>query len=182
MKTLKIFVLGISLLIFPLSSFADSPKGNYQTWNRNTWSGTAQNYGNSWSRDVGNYDYRHGYSHLRERHRIAPNYNYGRNLIARGVRSGELSPKEVRDLQRAKEQLAKKEFAYRRDGRLTDRERDSLQDLREDYYDNLQHNLNDGERSAYFDNVRDSRYRNDYYNNNYYQNRGRLGFGSGYGK
>ncbi|HKO89296.1 MAG TPA: hypothetical protein VJU83_12370 [Burkholderiales bacterium] len=49
------------------------------------------------------------------------------NSIAAGVRSGELTKKEAEILRVEQRQIAQEEAAYKRDGRLTSRERAELQ-------------------------------------------------------
>lgn len=66
--------------------------------------------------------------------------------IQRGISDGRLSPAEIRELRQVQMDISRKEASYLRDGRLTEKEREWLEDKRSDYRDKLEHELNDGER------------------------------------
>lgn len=70
----------------------------------------------------------------------------GYNAISSGIHSGRLSNDEVRELRRDQYEIQQKQRAYYSDGYLSRSERQDLQDARDDYYKDLNHELNDGER------------------------------------
>ena len=66
--------------------------------------------------------------------------------IAYGVRSGRLSQREEQDLRRRLAELERDRARYYRDGFLSRNEREDLWDDSRDFQDELNHNLNDGEK------------------------------------
>jgi hypothetical protein len=68
------------------------------------------------------------------------------NPIAQGINSGRLSQKEARELQRKAFEIHRKERMYLFDGHYSWRERADLKAERHDFYKDLKHELNDGER------------------------------------
>ncbi|MFN8392519.1 MAG: hypothetical protein U0136_19655 [Bdellovibrionota bacterium] len=79
-------------------------------------------------------------------YRPQPQYDgYFSNVIRSGYRSGELSPREVRELRESEQDLERKRAAYLRDGWLSNREREDLRDDYKDLRKELNHELHDGE-------------------------------------
>ena len=70
----------------------------------------------------------------------------GSDAIWQGYSSGRLSPREVLELREKAQDVRRQEISYRSDGRLSDRERRDLQGEYQDFYHDLSHELNDGER------------------------------------
>ena len=85
-----------------------------------------------------------GYNY--HRHNFAPMKWKGNNAFWYGIKSGRLSNNEVRDLRRDQFELQRKERTYWSDGYLSRNEREDLKDTRQDFYDDLRHELKDGER------------------------------------
>ena len=67
------------------------------------------------------------------------------NLIRQGVQDGRLSPREQQELWGQARNIRWQEAQFERDGYLSAREREQLEDRREDFYRDLRHELNDGE-------------------------------------
>lgn len=65
--------------------------------------------------------------------------------IKNGIRSGELSPRETRELREELFDIKRKENHYWADGYLSKWERESLRDDYKDFRHDLKHELNDGE-------------------------------------
>ena len=66
--------------------------------------------------------------------------------VQNGIRNGELSWREVREVRRDERELRRKQAAYYSDGYLSRGERRDLRNERRDLYKDLRHNLRDGER------------------------------------
>ena len=107
--------------------------------------------------DAPRWNWQHGYHGNYQPPRSVPHYGYSNprysshntdlnSALGWGVRSGALSNAELRELRGKQQSLRKEEAAYWADGRLDKHE---AKDLRNDYRDfrnDLQHELNDGER------------------------------------
>ena len=145
MKRIGSFIFASALLLAPATAFADHGRNNNRCGSG--WSKYGQpTYGNTYG-----YGYGHGYSNGNYGNRgNSRNDRWGgRNSndpIAYGVQSGRLSHDEVRELREDQRDIREKRDAYLRDGHLSPRERDSLQDEYADYQKDLRHELNDGER------------------------------------
>ncbi len=72
--------------------------------------------------------------------------NNNNNNLRQGTRSGELTPNEVRDLQRDQRDIDRERSKAAADGVITRHEQNEIRDEVRDYNENLRHNLNDGER------------------------------------
>ena len=129
MNPLKKITLFSTLVLFPAIVHADCSEDSYDYHIRPN---TSQHSPFSWS-------------YPNENIRI---YRWGRqefDPIQQGIRNGELSRAEVRELRQERWNIANKEYAYRRDGQLTEKERKSLRNSWKDYYHDLNHELHDGE-------------------------------------
>jgi len=137
---MKKLTLALAALIFaaaPSSVFAFGPERGYHFQKHSK--KHQHSFGNSRRPD---FDRRYP----DRRHHNYGNQSFMHNPLARGVQSGRLSRDEVRDLNRNAVELQHKKRGYLADGRLTRWERADLQDDQRDYYKDLQHQLNDGER------------------------------------
>lgn len=75
------------------------------------------------------------------------NYNaFGYTQIRQGIRGGQLSPREVRELKDELSEIREKERYYYSDGHYSKDERDSIREGYEDFRHDLKHELKDGER------------------------------------
>lgn len=123
-----VIVLGL-LLLAPVSAKADRnwygwSNGSRYGWNSYGWSSYGRNSYNRYGR-----------------------HSFGRDFeIQQGIRNGRLSNAEVRDLIDKKRDLKRRQDQYWSDGRLTKGERNDLKKDYRDYYKDLNHQLNDGER------------------------------------
>ncbi len=70
---------------------------------------------------------------------------YANSQIRNGIRNGELSPRETRELRGELFDIKRKENHYWSDGYLSKWERDSLKNEYQDFRHDLKHELNDGE-------------------------------------
>src|SRR5262249_22589713 len=79
-----------------------------------------------------------------------PHYGYGygswdERAIRNGIRNGELTDREVRELRNDEAKIARDRARFGADGVISRREQEKLQDDIEDYRHDLHHELNDGE-------------------------------------
>lgn len=88
-----------------------------------------------------------GYYHPRG---YAYGSSWGRNDVIRdGIRNGQLSEREARELRGDLRDIQEKRSRYLADGRLSNNERRDLRDDYQDFRKDLNHELNDGERRSY---------------------------------
>jgi len=133
MKRLSALFVGMFVLGLPSMAFADFRRGHSHEQNCNS------DY---------HYDHRPSYGYG-----YRPGYNWNSSYsasgydraIQNGVRSGQLSWREVRELREDQRDIREKAAAYRSDGYLSPRERDSLRDDLQDFRHDLNHELHDGE-------------------------------------
>ena len=133
MKNLKFLLLSFGLTLIPAFASADFRNNYYQ---KQHWGSSYRNNYHSDGynrRGFGNYQYR-------------DSNRYSDSAIWNGVKSGRLTKNEARELRQDEFQIQRKEAAYRSDGVLTKKERNDLKDERKDFYKDLNHELNDGER------------------------------------
>lgn len=135
-------------LIFTIPQLAQADRGghwesrggrdryysSYNVRNQNHSNGFGWGSGNRWHENRGHY------------HRKHPRNSRFDGDLSHGVRTGQLSRAEVAELRDKREQLARQEWRYRRDGYLSRSEREDLRDDYQDYQRDLRHELNDGER------------------------------------
>ncbi len=150
----------IGALVFPVPTLADSDsresgRGRHYGWgqsqNRSPFSYRRPYRYPGYGYD-NRYDNRNGYNYSLPGNRygysnVPRNYwQMSQNAIERGIRQGNLSQSEVRKLREVQRDIIRKEAAYRRDGRITQNEREELREEYEDFRDELRHQLNDDER------------------------------------
>lgn len=69
--------------------------------------------------------------------------------VAYGVRSGQLTSRELNDIREREREIQRSRYRYGSDGYFSFRERQSLNNQIRDLRENIQHNLHDGERRTY---------------------------------
>ena len=127
-------ILAFSLVILPAAiARADFDRDDHHDSDRH------DRRDSNWNR--GNNDYYGDYWY-------SPRYKpqYRDSALTQGVRDGRLTPNEVRELQRDKDEIRRDQAKYGADGRLSPRERDELRKDQNEYQKDLNHELNDGER------------------------------------
>ena len=77
-------------------------------------------------------------------YRYEPHYE---GAVMQGLRSGALTRSEAEELKDRQRDIERTRYSYESDGRLSAYERHNLNEKMRDYERNLNHNLNDGERS-----------------------------------
>lgn len=144
MNSAKKMLLLLTLMLVPsvaLASPRNCPldRGWERGWHDNGWRG------GSWRNDGWNGGRFGGYPQPTGWHNSRFD-NRSSWAIENGFRSGELSRSEARELSYREQQLRANEARYARDGFLSAGERRALEEERRDFYHDLKHNLNDGER------------------------------------
>lgn len=145
----NIFIFGTLLLVPVASAHADWKNygGNSSIYNHG---GNSSIY--SAQSSYSNHPRHNNYNNCDSpRPRFYNNSNYNKpnyspySQIRNGVRSGELSPRETRELRGDLFEIKNKENHYLADGHLSKWERESLRDDYNDFRHELKHELNDGE-------------------------------------
>lgn len=162
MNRMKLLASTALLLLTPTMAFADNHirwgnwgYGNGPRWSNSQNCNNGDRYGNSGWNHYRNSGYSNGYSNGYGNGYNNGYYNNGNrgfgqsrdaDEIRYGIRSGQLSNREVRELADRRRQIEMEAASYRADGRLTPRERNEIREDYRDYREKLDHELNDGER------------------------------------
>jgi hypothetical protein len=147
MKIPKVALVAIGFMLMPSLASATWPERGYNHQSPFSTSEHRRLEGN-WGHSSGNYNNHNYYPNYSPDYR-RPGFGWsgnGNDAIQRGIQSGRLSRDEARELERDQYQLQAKQRAYLADGIVTKREREDLDDARHDFYKDLNHELNDGER------------------------------------
>lgn len=145
MNRMKLLAVTALLLLAPSTALADYKFGGWGNGRGPRWADSRSCDRNPrWNQGHYNNGY---YNNSWDGYR---NSGFGLNQysdqIRYGVRSGQLSNREVRELEERRRQIQLDAAAYRADGRLSNRERNELREDIRDYREKLNHELNDGER------------------------------------
>jgi len=151
MKTIIKTIGALSLAALPSLAYADWPH-DPPYWSG--WQSSEHRYNtnkNHWNDN--RYDKDKYHNHVYYDYDGGNRYNYGTNYqtigdtaIRNGIRDGQLSRNEVRELREEQRKIQLEDMAFKRDGRLDWQERENLKDDVGDFNRKLHHELNDGER------------------------------------
>lgn len=136
MKRASLLFVTVFVLGLPSLAMADFRRNHSSE--HSCYTGSNYGYGNP---RFSNYNFSHG-----PRWNNSSVTNRYDQAIRNGIRTGQLSGDEVRELREDQRDIREKEAAYRSDGYLSPRERAKLQDEIQDFRGDLRHELNDGER------------------------------------
>lgn len=153
MKTSSKVVAMAALVFVPSVAFADfrNKHSDHCSDGRSHYNNSYyyNNGYNSWSYNPRPYprprDYNsHGYHAYNS---SGSGYGYGYDgAIRNGIRNGQLSNAEVRELSDDLRDIHRKEVRYGSDGYISPRERDAIREEYDDFRHDLNHELRDGER------------------------------------